>query len=1733
MVEDHSFGQLVKTRRRELGLTQDELARRVGCAPVTLRKIEYDDLRPSVQIAERLAMALNIPLEGRADFVRQARIERPPLFEITPTPMPRPEEIGQEDLSGRAIRGYALGERIGKGGMGAVYRAVQPIVEREVAVKIILPQYANHPDFIRRFESEAQLVARLEHPHIVPLYDYWREPNTAFLVMRLLRGGSLQKLLEDGPLPLEMTLRVMEQIGAALGTAHRVGVIHRDLKPANILLDEDQNAYLADFGIAKNLGSPNLEDMTQADMIIGSPNYISPEQIRSEFVRPQSDIYCLGVVLYEMLTGAVPFSGPTPIDIMHQHLSAALPPLAARKPGLPGSLDRVIEHATLKDPLARYADTESLLADLRRAIQGGSGLTQLAAPDTSALPPLTAADNPYKGLRAFAEGDAADFFGREALIQQLLVRLGEGGDLSRFLAVVGPSGSGKSSVVKAGLIPALRRGALPGSENWYIVDLLPGAHPFEEIEAALLRIAVNPPESLLSQLCEDKRGLLRAVRRCLPEDRNIELVMVIDQFEELFTLVEDEATRALLLDNLVTAALDERSRVRFVITLRADFTDRPLQYVDFGEVLRQRMEIVLPMTPDELEQAVLRPAERVNLTLEPDLTAAIIRDVAGQPGALPLMEYALTELFDQRDGHRLTKAAYDEIGGVVGALGRRAEEVYSALGESAQSAARQLFLRLVTLGEGTEDTRRRVARAELDALQPPSGSPHLKTTNGGRGTLPIAALRDEEGQAGVSSLPIGGFPMGRAGVGSAVEAFGSARLLAFDRDPITRGPTVEVAHEALLREWPRLRDWLANSREDVRMQRLLAAESAEWLKGQHDPSFLLVGSRLAQFEGWAAESAVALTVDERAYLEASLQERSRQQEEERLRQKRELEAAKKLAETERQRAEEQAANSKRLRQRAWALTGALGLALLLVIATIWLAGAANTNAQQANAEANTRATAEAQALAQQGTAEAERGRADEQKSAALNAQATAESERGRAEDNAAAAVAAQAEAETQRLSAEQQAAINFARELASNALMNLEKDQQLSLLLVLQAISVTQQAGIAPIPWDLQQALHDAVIQSRLFYAIPDVDGLAWNALFSPDGKWIAVYGEVITGVTSIRDASTGQELFSLDGYYVGAFSPDGKWLAMGGSDGVTAIGLIWDVLTGERLITITIGKGGEAFPGYAFSPDGNWLAWSGNGEGDAPRLWDLTAWRNAGAQPSLTLTLSDAVRTLDGCNGMYAPPAFSPDGQRLATNCGLNHSTVKVWDLATGQGLWESPEPAIHTAPGDVSYMIFSVDFSPDGSRVVSCDHSGNVLVWDAATGEQLMSLKGFTGYIQKVTISPDGSMIAAAGKEGIIIWNANNGSRLMRFSSGAFGVDFSPDGNRLVVTRGRTLEMWDVTLAAGGELALKPVSPDIAEVSDDLSLWITGWPDQGMVEFIDTSTFETFSKWQVYTPTVEEPAIYFRPLLSQDNTRLATFYNDIINIWDMTTHRKLMDLRAPGPVVCSVFNSDNTLLAAGGMYQGVTIWDLNTRKELRTLPIPLGIVFWCRFSPDGTRLVVGGWRDLQFGLDARLLIWDLTPGIAQLADPVEIRAFDRDIGYFFFSPDGQSLTAAGSGGVKVYDMNTLEQRFYFPGDSWMSIYSPDGKYIVTANADGTTRVYDSQTGVELLDYGSPENFEDWMAGFTPDGQRIFSLGGDGYLQQFAFLNFDDLVAIAHTRIARTWTQQECRQYLHRESCP
>lgn len=741
---------------------------------------------------------------------------------------------------GQELRGYKVMEVVGTGAFGAVYRAQQSVIGREVAIKIILPEYANRPDFIRSFEAEAQLVARLEHIHIVPLFDYWRDPEGAYLVMRLLPRSLREEIMavQNKGLSFERIADILDQISSALMVAHRNGVVHRDLKPANILLDRDQNAYLADFGIAKVLTSEG--EKGEEDSISGTPAYISPEQVMGSPVSARTDIYALGIILFEMLAGRKPFATDNMAELMVLQLNTPLPSVLDFRTDVPYEVDDIIQRATSKDPDDRYADAIQIAHEFRRAISSSED----AAEHTILFDSLQIANiaNPYKGLRAFEQADSDDFYGREDLIDRLLARLNETfHPMLRFLAVVGASGSGKSSVIKAGVLPALRRGKLPNSQNWYIAEIVPNVHPLRELEAALLSIATTPVDNLRAILFKGERGLVEAVNSILPE--GTELVLVIDQFEEAFTMVADEEERTLFLAMVRQAAVHPQSRLRIIVTMRADFLDHPLQYPGFGALMRERIEFVLPMSGEEIERALRGPAERVGLLVEPELVKAVVQDVEGEPGALPLLQYALTEVFERREGLMLTHKGYIESGGATGALARRAEQLFLTLDEKTQASVRQLFLRLVTLGEGQQDTRRRMGWSELALII--ENAPE------------IIAVRD---------------------------LYVKYRLLTTDRDPQTREPTLEIAHEALIRRWQRLLDWLNTSREDIRIQRRLAISANEWRAASRDKSFLQTGAQLEQIADWASKTDVLLTEEERAFIASSLVEKRSREAREKARQ---------------------------------------------------------------------------------------------------------------------------------------------------------------------------------------------------------------------------------------------------------------------------------------------------------------------------------------------------------------------------------------------------------------------------------------------------------------------------------------------------------------------------------------------------------------------------------------------------------------------------------------------------------------------------------------------------------------------------------------------------------------------------------------------------------------------------------------------------------------------------------
>jgi tetratricopeptide (TPR) repeat protein len=342
-----------------------------------------------------------------------------------------------KDLTGKEIRGYILRECIGSGGYGAIYRAEQPLVGREVAIKVILPDHAQQPEFRASFEAEARMVGGLVNPNVVPLYDFWESEAGAFLVMPFLRGGNLRQLIDDGPLDLQVAAKIVDQITDALHAAHQKKIVHRDIKPENILLDESGNAYLADFSIAKDLGHKGITKPWEFE---GTVAYMAPEQLTGDDITFQTDIYTLGLVIYEMLTGAHPFPELNLMQLTRNPPYEFLPPLQDCGPNLPGELDGVIQQATDKDDSHRYPDVVKLRTAFHRAL----GIERGEAPAPATLEaqyPSFLEEGETLFIRPFFVGREAEL----ARMEDFLDQAPSGKDQVAF--ITGGAGTGKTALL--------------------------------------------------------------------------------------------------------------------------------------------------------------------------------------------------------------------------------------------------------------------------------------------------------------------------------------------------------------------------------------------------------------------------------------------------------------------------------------------------------------------------------------------------------------------------------------------------------------------------------------------------------------------------------------------------------------------------------------------------------------------------------------------------------------------------------------------------------------------------------------------------------------------------------------------------------------------------------------------------------------------------------------------------------------------------------------------------------------------------------------------------------------------------------------------------------------------------------------------------------------------------------------------------------------------------------------
>jgi WD40 repeat protein/DNA-binding SARP family transcriptional activator len=1397
------------------------------------------------------------------------------------------------DAREEPLRGYRLMEKIDEGATGIVFRAIQPQIARDVAIKIFHEHLASDPSFVRRFEHDAQAIAALEHPHIVPIYDYWREPGRAYVVSRYMRTGSLRALVQRGEtLVPERAISLVEQIASALTFAHRQGVAHGDVRLSNMFTDADENAYLGDFIIGVNSGRD-----------------------------PGRDVQDLIGVARELFAGAMPV-----------HLA---------------------ELAERADSGTDIPTADEIVAAINRSGEPAVG-----------SPVRGDERNPYKGLRPFTEADAADFFGRNHLVRRLVSRLGEPLPGARFLAVVGPSGGGKSSVVRAGLVPAVRRGAMGGDEHdRYVAEMFPGPHPIEELEAALLRVAVGPLPRLRDGLESGSRGLLDAVDRALP--LQAQLLLVIDQFEEAFTLTADESERELFLESLRVAAADPDSRVRVVVTLRADFYDRPLVYPRFGELLAQRNEAVPPLAPDELEKAIRAPAEGVGVAVESGLVAEMVADVAHQPGALPLLQYALTELFERRDGNRLTLGTYEEIGGVAGALSARAERIYASTAAEGRRAIKQVFLRLITLGEGREDTRRRVTRSELDQLD-----------------------------------------VGQRAVDAVLDTFGRHRLLTFDREPVTREPTVEIAHEALLGGWDRFRRWIDDGREDLRQNRRLEQAGAEWRGSSRDPSFLLQGTRLEQVEEWADTTEFAIANADRSFLKASIERRDDEVAEESARLEHEAEVDRR--------------SIRRLRSLV-----AVGVAAALVATTLTVVAVGQRRrAESASGIARDASTAQlAQRLGAQALVEE-----DLSLSLLLARQAVAIDDSPQTRSYLFAAL----------LDAPQVAGMMHAPSSWSDFVRSIAVSPDGSTLAVgvaevdggllfFDALTYEQIGDPLPVRHAVESVafspdgrtvafggqgyirLIDARTREQLAAArVASTDTGANRISFTPDGSRLVVVIQSNTARDriSVRDAATlaptGRALApeGFQGAYVGstwqapgfALTPDGHSAVIATTDPDE---LVWlDLRSGASTRRLTIEDGRHPL---ALSPDGrtaavgvdggfelinigsrakrmvpgarggtpSWLLFSGDGEtvvstslDGTVALWDL---------PAATLR-----ETLLGHSGAVMQPAFGPDGTLYTVS---HDGTAIAWDLAGERG-FERPFVFTHDPSPDIDYSGHTGRFSPDGKLIAVGLQGRGIQLWDTTTMRAFgPPLRETGGEVKDQVFSADGSTLAATSLDTVTVWDVENRSLRAGPFRSEFFVGISADGSLLATVDGAFLGT-----VAGSSVRLRDVA--------------TGEPIGTIPDAART----------------EVGSIAFSPAGS--TLAVVHWKGGTVELWDATGPSLVTTLpveRGKDGYGTIAFSPDGRYLATGNWHGKVLVWDLGNDMLVRELDVGEAGAFAVDFSPDGEVLAVGGWEPVA-------TLWDVATG-AQIGS--SLRAGNGRASIDLSSDGGRLLLTHADGRGAIYDVD------------------------------------------------------------------------------------------------------------------
>jgi WD40 repeat protein/DNA-binding winged helix-turn-helix (wHTH) protein len=1235
--------------------------------------------------------------------------------------------------------------------------------------------------------------------------------------------------------------------------------------------------------------------------------------------------------------------------------------------------------------------------------------------------------SPFRSLQVFEPEDAWLFFGRNSEIEELRERLVR----SPVLTVVGNSGCGKSSLIRAGLIPALQNGTgrspVSSADSWRVVLFRPSSAPFDYL-AEVLPNQLAPELSLCEQAdfiadCRSKlpggRDALRNAISVLAHPLTKEMgqtrvLLVADQFEEIFTLTANRETRHRYIEALLAAArCDSAVPVQLVLTLRADFYSQCLEHPALSRCLADNLYNVPRMTQRQLRETIEKRLQISTAQAEPGLIDAVLEDAGDEPGNLALQEHALGQLWERGGGvgSTLTYQAYSEIGRLRGALGRHADAVYESFTDEKQKQlVQQIFLELVhvTEGAGVQDTRRRVRKTEL---------------------LSLGATQEIE---------------------QLLTRLASSRLIATGAEH--ENVFVEVSHEALIREWPQLRDWLNHNREELLLQRRLLQAAQDWESLDKDAGALLRGARLAQGEEWLARTPGALPLL-RDFVGAGIAARDEAERQELAAQKREV--------------LRQKAAAGRLRWFVFALAALLLAAAGAALYTyrIHLMERSRTlawHAEQMRDHDHGQALDFALRSWRIGRTEEARlaiTKTFPQLVAALN------------HDDVVEKVAFSPDGQQILTASDDQTARLWSR--VDGHLVATLKGHTGKVIVAIfspdgQRIVTTSLDHTARV-WSAADGHLLAILRGHT--------DAVWTPAFSPDGERILTPSSDHT--VKIWNAADGRLLATLHGH------TDMVAHAQFSADGRRIVTTSWDhtarLWSGAHYRLVAILRHAAAVGSAEFSPDSRRIL-TASGDGTA-RVWDsseghlLVTLRHAGVlmakfspdggriatggidQTARVWSATDGqlLATLVGHTGSITHLNFSPDGRLILTNG--TDATARLWNSVDGQALATlelAPRPAIKDR-GPRTAMPWDSAFSPDGRLVVAALGDSTARVWNISrVGDNTETFRSPAAVID-ARFSPDGLRTVVAGADGTArIWSTIDArllATLQGHSDFVYEANFSPDGQRVVTASGdKTARIWN---SADGRLLAT----------------LTGHTDQ-----------------------------VYRAQFSPDGQLIVTASgDDTARLWNGVEGRFLTVLRGHNDLVCRAqFSPDGQRVVTASWDHTARVWNSADGRLLVILKGHTDKLRGARFSPDGKRIITFSW-------DGTARVWNSTDG-----RPLAILSGHSDrISEARFSPDGQLiLTASWDKTAKVWNGNSYAFLRTLTGHvaSLMNAdFSPDGQRIITSSTDGTARVWNSSDGRLLATLqGHTEMVTD--AVFSPNGQRILTASYDRTARLWRVLTLNDI---------------------------